>query len=85
MIDTFWGHQLIAKLTYDDYIKNCVKAIKPNPVACLKLEVAIEDGVGNLNPYALDYPVCITNSKAKVVFQLLRNTNLVKITMRMLT
>lgn len=65
MIDTYWGHQLIAKPTYDDYVKKCVTAVKPNPVDCLKLQVTIMNGVGNLNPYALDYPVCTTSSKSK--------------------
>lgn len=65
MIDTYWGHQLIAKPTYDSYQKNCVNSVKPNVKECLALEIQILNGVGNLNPYALDYPVCTTDSPAK--------------------
>jgi len=65
MIDTYWGHQLVAKPTYDAYQKECINAIKPNVLDCVKLETDIMNGVGNLNPYALDYPVCTTDSVSK--------------------
>eukprot|EP01038_Epipyxis_sp_PR26KG_P013542 gene13542-18166_t len=68
MIDTYWGHQLIAKPTYDSYQKKCVNAVKPNFKECIQLEYTILNGVGNLNPYALDYPVCTSESGLKKGF-----------------
>jgi carboxypeptidase C (cathepsin A) len=65
MVDTYWGHQLIAKPTYDAYEKDCINAVKPSVKECVSLEIQILNGVGDLNPYALDYPVCTTTSKAK--------------------
>jgi len=65
MIDTYWGHQLIAKPTYDSYQSDCIKAKKPNVKECAALEIEIMNGVGDLNSYALDYPVCTSDSVAK--------------------
>jgi carboxypeptidase C (cathepsin A) len=63
MIDTYWGHQLIPKPTYDSYVSKCRNSIRPNVKECAQLETEIMDGVGDLNPYALDYPVCTDGSK----------------------
>jgi len=65
MIDTYWGHQLIAKPTYDSYVQLCKKSPKPNVQQCAKLEIEMMTQVGDLNPYALDYPICTTDSLAK--------------------
>jgi len=62
VIDTYWGHQLIAKPIYDDYQAKCVNSVRKNVKDCISLEIAIMNGVGNLNPYALDYPVCVSSS-----------------------
>ena len=29
-LDTYWGHQLVAKPTYDHYQKECIQAKIPN-------------------------------------------------------
>jgi carboxypeptidase C (cathepsin A) len=65
MIDTYWGHQLIDKPTWDAYQATCKDAIRPNVEECERLAVSIMNGIGDLNSYALDYPVCNTNSAAK--------------------
>jgi len=65
MIDTYWGHQLIAKPTYDSYQQKCIKAIRPNLKECATLEMDMMNGVGDLNPYAMDYPICTSDSPAK--------------------
>lgn len=65
MIDTYWGHQLVAKPTWDSYQAKCVNAAKKNVRDCYSLEMTILNGVGNLNPYALDYPVCAADSATK--------------------
>lgn len=65
LTDTYWGHQLVAKPTWDSYQAKCVNAEKKNVRDCLSLEMTILNGVGNLNPYALDYPVCTADSATK--------------------
>jgi len=65
MIDTYWGHQLIAQPTYDAYQTDCVKAKRPNAKECAQLQMEIMNGVGDLNSYALDYPICTTDSPAR--------------------
>jgi hypothetical protein len=46
-------------------VEKCVKALRPNVKECIQLEVSLLNGVGDLNPYALDYPVCTSDSPAK--------------------
>jgi len=58
---TFYGHQLVAKPQFDIWQASCPK----DPILCLETEIQMDEQVGNLNPYALDYPVCLTNSLAK--------------------
>jgi carboxypeptidase C (cathepsin A) len=58
---TFYGHQLVAKPQFDSWQTNCPS----NPGKCAQAEAEMELQIGNLNPYALDYPVCLSPSKAK--------------------
>jgi len=60
--ETFWGHQLVDKITYDSWVKD---GCPIDNVRCLELEGKMEVEVGNLNPYALDYPVCNSPSPAR--------------------
>jgi len=64
-IDTYWGHQLIPLPVYKEYQHACLKAETPNKAECALLAVKMLNGIGDLNPYALDYPVCLSESKAK--------------------
>jgi len=59
-IETYWGHQLIPKPLWEKYKKKgCVKSTeKLRGEACQNLVYKIEDIVGKINPYAMDYPVC---------------------------
>jgi len=63
MIDTYWGHQIVPKPTYDLYRTSCDAAPLSN--ACLTYESALLTDIGNINPYALDYPVCLTSSLSR--------------------
>ena len=63
--ETYWGHQLVAKPYWDSYQTQCMNSDNSHSVECLKLETTILTGVGNLNPYALDYPVCTSSSGSK--------------------
>lgn len=63
-LDTYWGHQLIAKPTYDKYVADCVNTVRPNLEECEVLFLQMYKQTGDLNPYALDYPVCVSDERA---------------------
>jgi len=56
---------LIPLPVYKEYQHACLKAETPNKAECALLAVKMLNGIGDLNPYALDYPVCLSESKAK--------------------
>lgn len=60
MFYTYWGHQVISRLSWDAYQTTCVNVAPKdrNYTACELLEIEMGRQKGNLNPYALDYPVC---------------------------
>lgn len=66
-IETFWGHQKIPKPLYDEFKEKCntdrPNDLQPNPdlKRCIQLQLQMFDLVGNLNGYALDYPVCLSD------------------------
>eukprot|EP00602_Paraphysomonas_sp_CaronLab_P007685 CAMPEP_0185024122 /NCGR_PEP_ID=MMETSP1103-20130426/7050_1 /TAXON_ID=36769 /ORGANISM="Paraphysomonas bandaiensis, Strain Caron Lab Isolate" /LENGTH=497 /DNA_ID=CAMNT_0027556995 /DNA_START=34 /DNA_END=1527 /DNA_ORIENTATION=+ len=57
-LDTYWGHQLVSKPVYDGFVENCRDAPHFNLTVCEAYYMKMYREVGNLNPYALDYPVC---------------------------
>jgi carboxypeptidase C (cathepsin A) len=57
-IETYWGHQVISYPTYKAWKNLCTQ--KKRPSACVGLEIKMYQEIGNLNFYALDYPVCNT-------------------------
>lgn len=62
---TDWGHQLISKPTWDKYSSLCLTLKKyKNIEECetLMLKMYAEKGK-DINPYALDYPVCKSDNK----------------------
>jgi carboxypeptidase C (cathepsin A) len=65
MLETYWGHQMVAKPVWDTYQSECVDARIPNITICEAILMDIYIGVGNINPYAIDYPVC-TEESARV-------------------
>ncbi len=63
MFDTYWGHQLIPKPLWDSYSKKCVDERKiRNAEECEQMFVEIYAKTSYMNPYALDYPVCLSDS-----------------------
>lgn len=66
MIDTFWGHQLIPLPLWESYnqygCKNATYSSNAAAAKCFALESQIYNAVGELNPYALDYPVCLSST-----------------------
>jgi carboxypeptidase C (cathepsin A) len=64
-LDTYWGHQLVSKPLWDSYQKNCGPDVHhKNFTICEGFFVAFYQAVGDLNPYALDYPVCVDDSRS---------------------
>lgn len=62
MIETLVGHQLVAKPTYDkwDNLCNGPESKYDNAQECEVLLMSMTTQIGNLNPYALDFPVCVS-------------------------
>jgi len=65
MFYTYWGKQILPKTTWDKYLKECVNSPKRdlNLTNCEMLEIRMGTEVGNLNPYAVDYPICVTDEQ----------------------
>ena len=63
-IDTYWGHQLVSQPLWDKYQSEC-QGLK-DLAKCEYLFLAMYEEVGSgINPYALDYPVCLESSLRK--------------------
>lgn len=67
-MDTLHGHQLVSEETYAEWRVKCrpvyLKAMRRRTTAslssrCHQLEGEMNSQYGNLNPYALDFPVCL--------------------------
>ena len=58
-LDTYWGHQIISQPLYDGFVKNCREAPHFNMTVCEGYYLAMYEQIGELNPYALDYDVCL--------------------------
>jgi len=66
MFDTFWGHQLVPESVYEQWSSECkstTDSYYDNPT-CVKLENLMWTLVGDLDPYALDYPLCTTDGSS---------------------
>lgn len=62
-LETYWGHQLVSKPLYDDYEATCVDTHPKDWQTCEMLFLRMYREIGDLNPYALDYPVCTDDSR----------------------
>eukprot|EP00904_Undaria_pinnatifida_P014235 jgi/Undpi1/9942/HiC_scaffold_28.g12396.m1 len=61
----YWGDQLLPKPVYARWLESCVGAdygLSGDLDACNTLEESMDSYLGNLNPYALDYPMCLGGS-----------------------
>lgn len=67
-IETYWGKQLLPKPLWDKYLENnCTNPLQQlNSTICSLLIVNFMKKIGNLNPYALDYPVCLSQQQFKM-------------------
>ena len=64
-METYWGKQLLPKPLWDKYVANgCQKTSQQlNNSVCSFLILDFMRKIGNLNPYALDYPVCLSGQQ----------------------
>ena len=64
-METYWGKQLLPKPAWDVYVANgCTTTTgQLNNSVCSSLILDFMKKIGNLNPYALDYPVCLTSQQ----------------------
>ena len=61
--DTWYGHQLTSYPTFMRWYKDCDNGEKNNNPGCAAARAQMNAEVGgNIDPYALDYPVCNTLS-----------------------
>jgi len=84
MFDTFWGHQLVPQHVYEQWEKECkfsITSYYSNPT-CVELEYKMWNQIGDLDPYALDYPLCTSDgsllSQRKKLFEFMTRQYLVK-------
>lgn len=63
MLDTYWGHQIIPKPLWDKFTDKCsdARSKAKNGEECESLFLEIYAKVSDINPYALDYPVCVSD------------------------
>jgi len=61
---TAWGHQLLPKTLWDEYIQNGCAMADPEPEACYEITSRMHQILYGLDPYALDFPNCIGGEAA---------------------
>lgn len=68
-MESYWGHQKLPKHLWDKFKrKGCTmtrKKWKQN--SCQSLAYQMEDTVGKINPYAMDYPLCLTHQQNNLI------------------
>ena len=58
-IDTLYGHSMVPEPTYKEWRRLCRNG-QGSAIDCELLQAKLSYGyTGNVNPYALDYPVCL--------------------------
>lgn len=64
-METYWGKQLLPKPLWDRYVANGCLSVEQqlNNSVCTYMMLDFMKKIGNLNPYALDYPVCLTSQQ----------------------
>jgi len=67
-METYWGKQLLPKPLWDTYLENkCTDPVQQlNSTTCSLLMLNFMKKIGNLNPYALDYPVCLSQQQLRM-------------------
>ena len=71
-METYWGKQLLPKPSWDKYVAGGCLDVKNqfNSSICSTYILDFMKKIGNLNPYALDYPVCVTPQQAWTTYMI---------------
>jgi len=71
-METYWGKQLLPKPSWDKYVAGGCLDVKNqfNSSICSTYILDFMKKIGNLNPYALDYPVCVTSQQAWTTYMI---------------
>jgi len=77
-METYWGKQLLPKPSWDKYVANgCLEvANQLNNSICTTFILDFMKKIGNLNPYALDYPVCVSQQQIWTTRMLYENSKI---------
>jgi carboxypeptidase C (cathepsin A) len=64
-METYWGKQLLPKPSWDKYVASGCQEVSQmmNNSVCSYLILDFMRKIGNLNPYALDFPVCLSGQQ----------------------
>lgn len=62
-LETYWGHQIISKPLWDDYSSTCLGTHPKDWEKCEQYFLQMYRQIDDLNPYALDYPVCLDDER----------------------
>jgi carboxypeptidase C (cathepsin A) len=64
-METYWGKQLLPKPSWDKYVASGCQEVtnQLNASVCSYLILDFMRKIGNLNPYALDFPVCLSGQQ----------------------
>lgn len=75
-METYWGKQLLPKPLWDKYVANgCLNVEQQlNNSVCTYMIFDFMKKVGNLNPYALDYPVCLS-SQQRTMYEFMHSSS----------
>jgi len=73
---TFFGHGLISHETWVGLDTHCFRPPNGPDEQCAAWESVADQQIGNVDPYGLDYPVCISRSEPVRMLEFLNRTNL---------
>jgi len=67
-IESYWGHQKLPLHLWNKFTKKkCHKRTTRKNNKCDELEYKLVKKVGKNNPYAMDYPICVTGQQDKLI------------------
>jgi carboxypeptidase C (cathepsin A) len=73
-METYWGHQRIARDVWEKYKKHrCTVSANNRP--CIKMLDEMHDREKNMNPYGIDYPICSNSDQPNQLARYLRQHN----------
>ena len=75
MLETWWNRQLVSEPTWKNFKHSCIDNEDANEMACRIMAFKVEQEVGDLNVYAMDYPTCKYGNVLKSIETQQENNN----------